>query len=90
MNSDNKTEFQLIPNQNFGKADDTLCAPILASFPNRMPSAEELKELKLCIKQQKKDSDSDSDSDLQQNTKKRRVILGSHKNIDYSATTFGP
>ena len=48
------TKFQLFDTSNAGDGeadDDTLREPIFASFPNRTPGKDELKEMKFTIKQ---------------------------------------
>lgn len=91
------TKFQLFDASKSGEEEsskkdgvETLREPILAAFPNRMPTKDELQEMKFTIKQQVQKKD---DLDLLGAafpTKKRRVIRCSHNNLDYTATSFGP
>jgi hypothetical protein len=65
------------------KAEDEnmLTEPILASFPEKMPAADQLRKMKFNIFQQEKKSEFQ--------TKNRRVIKAERKNIKYTAENFG-
>ena len=62
-------------------SEKVLAEPILASFPENMPKADTLKQMKFSIFQQEKKS--------QYQTKNRRVIKSERKNVKYTAENFG-
>ena len=54
--------------------------PILASFKERIPPADQLKKMRFTIYQQEKKSEFQ--------TKNRRVIKSNRKNVSYAASNF--
>jgi len=85
------TKFQILDSRITDNQDDNaLREPILATFPTRVQSHENLKDMKFTIKEQKKQKDPNNMFNFPGLNRNKRVIKSSYKHINYTATNFAP